>query len=116
MKRIVAAAVFLALAGCAGRNTGAPAPRAAGSVQPSSTTSAPLTSVRQVNVSSFAQNDVVCRVEKPTGSRIAIRRCGENADEVTDDLMREDFRTMRDQQLFQMRQAQEAARRQRGSR
>ena len=116
MNRLLVAATFAVLAGCAGRKDGPPAPLAAGSAQTSGTASTPLTNVRQVNVSAFAQSDVVCRMEKPTGSRITIRRCSANPDEVTDYLMREDFRDMRDQQLFQMRQAQEAARRQRGSR
>jgi hypothetical protein len=72
----------------------------------------------QVAISSF-EGVAVCRKERPTGSRIAIERCrapSTPADELERKIERQDFESMRQQQIYreQARQAAEAAMRQRG--
>ena len=71
----------------------------------------------QVAISSF-ESVAVCRKERPTGSRIAIEVCRAPStpeDELERKIERQDFESMRQQQIYreQARQTAEAAARQR---
>ena len=125
MKNGLISATCLIVAGCAGsdlRSTAAPqAPVASTSgyseADPAAAREPALANVREVEVRAFAEDEPVCRVERPTGSRIAINRCQtSNAmeDAVADYILREELEFMRQQQIYQeqARQAQESAMRQ----
>ncbi len=114
MNRTLVLSACIVLAGCASSRADRNGPSAV--VESTDPSPAPITGVRTVEMASL-DDEERCRTERPTGSRIAVKRCytltpEEEALQTT--AARRELEDMRQRQMYQeqSRRAMEAAMRQ----
>jgi hypothetical protein len=117
MNRTLLLGACIALAGCASSHIDPTSTSAVDAAKPTDALPAALTSVRTVEMASL-DDEERCRIERPTGSRIAVRRCSTltpEQQELQGTVARRELEDMRQRQMYQeqSRRAMEAAMRQR---